>query len=186
MAALVLKVFSKMAPKGRPRARAKAQAPARRVASSNVRRGRRREAVRALNELCSEVGLGHAVVDAKAAEAATVKGLVRLLERRDLSGGRLDRLRTAAKAFLDNGGVFAAEVATAASTAPFVLRHKVLAPGFKLKSKAFMATYNGAYCGRLRQCCEAINKDYNVDGLCRDLLPRVQKLRAHGGGRIQE
>ena len=133
-----------MAPKRWPRAKAKAQAPARRVASGNARRGRRREAVRALNELCSEVGLGHAVLDAKAAEAAAVENLVRLLERRDLSGGRFDRLRTAAKAFLDNGGVFAAEVATEANTAPLVLRHKVLAPGFKLKSKAFMATYNGA------------------------------------------
>ena len=136
-----------MPPKARSRARAKAR-PAQRVANGNDRRGRRREAVRALNGLCSEVGLGHAVVDAKAAESAAVESLVRLLERRDLSGGRLDRLRAAAKAFLDNGGVFAAEVATEANTAPVVLRHKVLALGFKLKSKAFMLTYNGA--SRLR------------------------------------
>ena len=52
-------------------------------------------------------------------------------------------------------------------------------------ARAWQETREG-YCARLRKCCEAINKDYNVDGLCRDFLPRVQKLRAHGGGRIQE
>ena len=52
-------------------------------------------------------------------------------------------------------------------------------------ARAWAETREG-YCARLRQCCEAINKDCNVDGLCRDFLPRVEKLRAKGGGRTQE
>ena len=42
------------------------------------------------------------------------------------------------------------------------------------------------YGARLKECCEAINKSYNVPGLCRDFLPRMEKLRAQEGGRLRE
>ena len=66
-----------------------------------------------------------------------------LLERRVVSDGQLERLRAAAKAFADNGGELSSEVvAEDNSTSPFVPKHRVLASFFKLKSKAFMLTYN--------------------------------------------
>ena len=137
-----------MAPKRNPVpkravAKAKAAALAARVAHANARRDRRRDACRALNQLANELGVGQAAVGAKGASGAEVDRFIRLLERRVLSDGQLERLRAAAKAFADNGGELASEVvAEDNSTSPFVPKHRVLASFFKLKSKAFMLTYN--------------------------------------------
>ena len=137
-----------MAPKRNPLprragAKAKAAALAARVAASNARRDRRREACRALNQLANELGVGQAAVDAKGAGGAEVDRFIRLLERRVRSDGQLDRLRAAAKAFADNGGELSSEVvAEDNSSSPFVPKHRVLASFFKLKSKAFVLTYN--------------------------------------------
>ena len=132
----------RMAPK-RAAAKAKAAALAARVATSNARRDRRREACRALNQLANELGVGHAGLDAKEASGSEVERLIRLLERRVREDGPLERLRGAAKAFADNGGELSAEVVSEeASLSPFVPKHRVLASFFKLKSKAFMLTYN--------------------------------------------
>ena len=40
------------------------------------------------------------------------------------------------------------------------------------------------YGSRLRGICQYINQNYDVDGLCRALLKRVQKVVDAGGGRI--
>ena len=42
------------------------------------------------------------------------------------------------------------------------------------------------YGGRLRSCCEMINKDLNVDGLCRAFMTRINKMREREGGRLKE
>ena len=42
------------------------------------------------------------------------------------------------------------------------------------------------YSSRLRECCAAVNKLYNVDGLCRDFLARIAQLRVNKGGRLKE
>ena len=137
-----------MAPKRKPLpkravAKVKAAALAVRVAGSNARCDRRRDACRGLNQLANELGVGQAAVDAKGASGAEVDHLMRFLERRVLSNGQLDCLRAAAKAFADNGGELSSEVVSEDnSTSPFVPKHRVLASFFKLKSKAFMLTYN--------------------------------------------
>ena len=142
-----LKLFGNMAPKGKAKARATARARAKaravQVTTSNGRRDRRRDAARSLNALGQELGVGRAAVEAKSAPAAEVERLVRLLERRVCTDDHLDRLRAAAKAFADNGGELSAEVITEdKSSGPFAPQHRVLAAFFKLKSKAFMLTYN--------------------------------------------
>ena len=130
-------------PPRRASAKAKAKALALRISTSNSRRDRRRDACRGLNHLANEVGVGQAAVDAKGATGAEVDALIRLLEKRLLSDGQLERLRGAAKAFADNGGELSAEVVSeASSTSPALPKHRVLASFFKLKSKAFMLTYN--------------------------------------------
>ena len=42
------------------------------------------------------------------------------------------------------------------------------------------------YSSRLRECCAAVNKTYDVDGLCRNFLKRIAQLRANEGGRLKE
>ena len=42
------------------------------------------------------------------------------------------------------------------------------------------------YSTRLRQCCQTVNKFYNVDGLCRDFPMCVAKLKDRKGGRLNE
>ena len=195
-----------MAPKRNPplrraAAKAKAAALALRVLTSNARRDRRRDACRSLNQLANELGVGQAAVDAKGASGAEVDRLIRLLERRVLSGGQLDRLRAAAKAFADNGGELSSEVVSEDnSTSPFVPKHRVLASFFKLKSKAFMLTYNsgGISSATWDPFCKFVvdlAKTWGARawsacleryGLCRALPARIAKLRTAGGGRLKE
>ena len=166
-----------MAPKRNPIpkravAKAKAAALAVRVAHANARRDRRRDACRALNQLANELGVGQAAVDAKGASGAEVDRFIRLLERRVLSDGQLERLRAAAKAFADNGG----------ETAVSWLRIRLAE---SVPAKAWAETRE-QYTSRLRACCQAVNSSYNVDGLCRAFPARIAKLRDAEGGRLKE
>eukprot|EP00973_Karenia_brevis_P034926 4819307-Karenia_brevis.AAC.1 len=43
-----------------------------------------------------------------------------------------------------------------------------------------------AYATRLKECCDFINANYNVEGLCRELLQRVNKVLAAKGGPIDK
>ena len=41
-----------------------------------------------------------------------------------------------------------------------------------------------AYGKRLKRCCEEVNKDLDVDGLCRAFPKRLRKLDEQDGGRL--
>ena len=146
---------SSMAPKAKAKAKHR-RAPSTAVSGSaarNDRQKKRREAVHLLNGLADEVGCEK--VSVKSA-SATVEVLVGKLDPRCQDAGRPARLRSAVEAYLANGGTFsvpllaspdggdlAAEPCDDDGDAPApVLRHRLLAPGFRLKSKAFMLTYN--------------------------------------------
>ena len=129
-----------MAPKRNPplrraAAKAKAAALALRVSTSNARRDRRRNACRALNQLANELGVGQAAVDAKGASGAEVDRFTRLLERRVLSDGQLDRLRAIAKAFADNGGELSSEVVCLRGQLDEPLRPEASGLGFFLQAE---------------------------------------------------
>ena len=150
-----------MAPKGKAKAkggaRAKAAALARRVAASNDRRDQRRTAAQNLNRLATELGVGQAAVDARAAPADEIDRLIRLLERRITSDGHLERLREAAKTFTDNGGLLSSEVVTEETgSASLLTQHRVLASFFKLKSKTDSSA------SRFRAACPTRNQVADV------------------------
>ncbi len=124
-------------------------------AAGNARGKQRREAVAALNRLAEEVGTAQVRLKAP---AGAVEKLVRLLDARCHAGDLPGRLRDAVRLYLDNGGSFSVPVlladiaAGAAATGeghdadsdppPPVLRHRLLDEGFRLRSKAFMLTFN--------------------------------------------
>ena len=43
-----------------------------------------------------------------------------------------------------------------------------------------------AFTARLKKICEDIKESLDVEGLCRDLLPRIEKLVARKGDRLAE
>ena len=43
-----------------------------------------------------------------------------------------------------------------------------------------------AFCARLTKCCAYINEHYDVEGLCRGFLERVELLRELEGGRLKK
>ena len=51
--------------------------------------------------------------------------------------------------------------------------------------KAWLETRD-AFSARLKTCCEGVNRDLDVEGLCGDFLKRVAKLRSRQGGRLSE
>ena len=96
-----------------------------------------------MNALAVEAFAGQAAVEPKTATATQVEGLVKLLERRLHSNAELTQLQAATRTWSDNGGKLSSDVVEEdIGSAPYVLRHRVLRPSFKLKSKAFMLTYN--------------------------------------------
>ncbi len=126
----------------------------RRDATSNERGRRRREAVKLLNVLAVEVGLKPLLTKAAAPD---VEARVRLLDPRCQTDGRPERLRAAVEDYLAGGGKFSVPLLLASAAVPPstdtpcdadgdapppVARHRLLDDGFRLKSKAFMLTYN--------------------------------------------
>ena len=108
------------------------------------RRGARRAALAGLNTLAEEVGAARAQVDVKTASAEQVEHTIRILEPRCPGPPLSTRLRTLVEQWVANGGTLQVELAPPPDLdSPAVLpRHKVLAPEFRLQSKAFMLTYN--------------------------------------------
>ena len=99
--------------------------------------------MKAMNELAHEIGAASAQIGVKEAAGPQAERLVVFLESRVGSAVRLNRLRNAAKLWLDNGGPFSRPLLDAELSIPSsVSRHKVLQPMYELKSKAFMLTYN--------------------------------------------
>ncbi len=133
------------------RAKAKAKAKAQNLRPlKSQRQKNRRLAVQELNNLSTEVDLPAPRLPSKSATPAEVEKVIRLLEPRCQAATLFPRLRAAATQWSDNGGHLSRallpepagdDTTTDAELSP-VLQHKVLAPGFTLQSKAFMATFN--------------------------------------------
>lgn len=116
-----------------------------RTQAHNARRGSRESAMKTLNTLASELSVPVAPLLLRSATSGQVEKRVRLLEARLGSPEQLTRLRSAAKLYVDSGGSFSAPVLPEDPNTPALVgRHRVLQPNYKLKSKAFMATYNSA------------------------------------------
>ena len=119
-----------------------------RTQAHNTRRGSRECAMKTLNTLASELSVPAAPLLLRSATSGQVEKRVRLLEARLGSPEQLKQLRSAAKLYVDSGGSFSAPVLPEDHNTPSpVGRHRVLQPNYKLKSKAFMATYNSAQIG---------------------------------------
>ena len=69
-----------------------------------------------------------------------------------------------------------------------VLLHETVVAWVRSREKVTQPKYpwtetEAQYGSRLRGICQYINQNYDVDGLCRALLKRVQKVVDAGGGR---
>ena len=117
-----------MPPKGaQTKAKAKALARQRRIQTHNERRGQRESAMKTINALTSEMSVPVSPLSLRSASSEEVEKRVRLLEARLSSPDQMQRLRSAAKLYVDSGGVFSAPVvADDQNTASPVARHRVL------------------------------------------------------------
>ena len=119
------------------------------------RQGRRRAALLRLNTLAEELQLEVDPLNSKETRAAVITRRIRLLEPRCQHGDFPRRLRAAVEAWRNNGGKLTREVlpqpsdpadspdcVDGGSDVPTLPSHKVLASGFRLKSRAFMMTFN--------------------------------------------
>ena len=152
-----------MAAKAKAKATAKGRAKVSRVrrqqvSVANTRQQMRHDAVRSLNALATELQLERVQVHLKGliSSEPKVDRLIRLLEPRCQTALLAGRLRDAVKLWKDNGGALSQPMTDAAadpnvpdncneadeSEVPLLPRHRVLQPGYILKSKAFMLTFN--------------------------------------------
>ena len=125
--------------------------------TANARQKMRKVAVRSLNALASELELERVQVALKGLVASEpmVDRLIRALEPRCHTDAFAQRLRNAVQLWKDNSG-YLSQPMTGSDTDPdasekeddnnpdwpFLPRHRVLQPGYILKSKAFMLTFN--------------------------------------------
>ena len=152
---------AKAAPKAKAHAKVKAkaqphQAPPRRgrrarraqLAAANRRQLLRRHAINELNKLGDEVLQGTMRIPAKTVVATDtrVERLVRALEPLCHPGPLATRLRLAVREWSDNGGCLSRPMVEMDSdddqSDAGLPQHKVLEPGFALRTKACMLTYN--------------------------------------------
>jgi len=119
---------------------------------ANARQLMRKDAVRSMNALATELGLEKVHVHLKGLLAGEVKveRLVRALETRCQTTSLSRRLLHAVRLWSDNGGTLPQPISGTATggdeadepgVSPLP-RHRVLEPGYTLKSKAFMLTFN--------------------------------------------
>ena len=158
-----------MAPKSKMAAKAKAKAKGRaklsrfrrqQLSTANVRQQMRRDAVRSLNDLATELELERVQVPMKGllASEPKVDRIIRVLEPRCQTAALAQRLRAAVQLWRDNGGALSQPMTDAAdpnapgsgdeaddSDVPLLPRHRVLQPGYILKSKAFMLTFSHTF-----------------------------------------
>ena len=114
-----------------------------RVKKANTRKRARQTALLDINVLAREVGARPVLV--KCATRDEVESLVRVLQRRFETAEQAPRLREPVQRWLDHGGQFSVPMEEAAAPdldPPAVARHRLLLPGYRLQSKAFMLTYN--------------------------------------------
>ena len=147
-----------MAPKSKMAAKAKAKAKGRaklsrfrrqQLSTANVRQQMRRDAVRSLNDLATELELERVQVPMKGllASEPKVDRIIRVLEPRCQTAALAQRLRAAVQLWKDDGGALSQPMTDAAdpnapgsgdeaddSDVPLLPRHRVLQPGYILKS----------------------------------------------------
>jgi len=141
-----------MAP--RPRRRAQPKRKAKKQALKTERQDARRAAVKALNVIAAELGVATLPVHTVGQK---VQKLIKRLQACRITEDTANRLREAAAQWQSTGGYLdgvvvpaaGAEVASAEESCteepqgdPVVSRHKVLIVGYRLRSRAFMLTYN--------------------------------------------
>ena len=97
-----------------------------------------------MNELAQKLHVSDFnLVDARNAAATDVEDLVKILEKRAQTDADVASLRSAVETYVANGGVFSAPLLDPDEVLPAkVGGHRILKPGFQLKSRAFMLTYN--------------------------------------------
>ena len=66
-------------------------------------------------------------------------------------------------------------------TAVSWLRHRLAQSTLKKRWEESRLEYGR----RLKRCCEDVNRDLNVEGLCRGLTKRLKLLRDKGGDRLK-
>ena len=153
-------------PKAKAKVKSKAKAASQRQRRERLRAGRllrsvankrltaRRDALRKLNKLLTDLSLQALHLRVKALDKSNFDRVLRLLERRCMATDQKTRLREAVTEWVNNGGTLPDGVRLAADgsaleTAPneaespsLVPQHKVLVATYELKSQAFMLTYN--------------------------------------------
>jgi hypothetical protein len=142
--------------KSNAKAKAKTKTAPKWSTNGNARSMLRRKALGSLNKLAEEIGA--TTISAKTAKAKRVEKLIKVLQRRLAAPTDVERLREAALSWVANGGRLEGKLLIAPTsctgddapdveeategTLAFVPRHKVLVSGFRLRSRAFMLTYN--------------------------------------------
>lgn len=145
-----------MAPKATKKRPAAATVSARRkrlssLAGSNKKRKVRRQVATALNKIADQLGVSHLKLDRKSPTSEQLEKLLRVVNARSPTAAVVADVRTATQTWLANGGTLSteledeseAEQTPAEDDVPSpVSGHKLLKPNFRLRSKAFMMTYN--------------------------------------------
>ena len=164
-----------------------------------ARQMRRRRAVSCLNRLAEELMLSVPPLRVKERSAALVTRRIRMLEPQCQAGGLPHKLREAVELWSGSGGKLLRDIVppqedsttqdpqddSAGIPAPLPL-HKVLDSNFRLKSLAFMVTYNSS--GFSKETWPAFHK--HVRKLARSISARAwaanweQSLEAQGGARF--
>ena len=145
-----------MPPGGLRRLRRKTSRKVVRVACANARMKARRGAISALNQLVVDMGLPLPRLRRKHVAMTDLGKVLRVLSKRCEDGSERDRLEAALKVYTANGGSLPEgmefrEVDGLLDAAQLggrddcgVPSHKTLVMSFRLKSKAFMLTYNSS------------------------------------------
>ena len=142
-----------MPPKRVASARRKRSIRLEQVAAANVRLSKRRQALRSLNEIAKGLNLERLMVSAKDPDASALARLLRCLARREFEAAVAQKCRDAVRLFITHGGQLpeglslveedsGSGLSVPPEDLPVVPRHKVLANGFRLHSRAFMVTFN--------------------------------------------
>ena len=121
------------------------------LSDSNKKKQERRRVAQRLNTVALELGVSHLNIDRRNPNSGQVERLLRLVNARSPSATVLAEVRAATQKWTDNGGELSVELAEDSDDGgtpvdedvpSLVEGHRLLKPTFRLRSKAFMLTYN--------------------------------------------
>ena len=155
----------------------------------------RRSAVKELNALANDVGIPR--IGCKTTASTTVERLVLQVQDRCSDDATRRRLAAVLKTWVSNGGSLSCDleevgILSDANTAteddaPILEMHELLKKGYKLKSKAFMMTYNSKDFGlwtwdRFRLWLRSLARKVGAStwAACLETTPQPSKRRADG------